>query len=246
MKNGKPLISVVIPAYNEEKHLPLCLSAFKKQTFKNFELIVVDNNSTDKTAEIARSFGAKVVREKTKGIIPAREKGYREAQCEIIARTDADTIVSSNWLETIYETFTEKPRAVALMGTLHSPYRLIPHKVFRGITFFCFVALGKIVAGHVLLLGPNMALKKSAWAKIKPHYDDKLVHEDIDLAFHLAQLGEIIYVPHLTVTFSPRRIHENFLRGLYQYAGEYPLRYLRTIAIHKPKLKHLVGKKFNQ
>ncbi len=245
MKNGQPLISVVIPAYNEERHLPNCLAAFKKQTFKNFELIVVNNNSTDRTVEIARSFGAKVIHEPIQGITHARERGYREALSEIIARTDADTIVPPEWLEIIYETFTAKPKVVALMGTLHSPYKRIPHKVFRGITFFCFVGLGKLLAGHVLLLGPNMALRKSAWEKVKPHLDDKLVHEDIDLACHLAQLGEILYVPHLPVIFSPRRIHENLLRGVFQYAGEYPIRFFRTIFLHKPQFKHFFDKKSN-
>ena len=67
MKNGSPAISVVIPAFNEEKYLPACLEALKKQTFKNYELIVVDNNSTDKTAQIAKKFGARVVKEKKQG-----------------------------------------------------------------------------------------------------------------------------------------------------------------------------------
>lgn len=90
----RPAVSVVIPAYNEERYLAACLTSLQKQTLKNFETIVVDNNSTDKTAEIARRFGAKVVKELKQGIIPARERGFREAKAEIIARTDADTIVA--------------------------------------------------------------------------------------------------------------------------------------------------------
>jgi len=91
MKNGPPIISVIIPAANEEKTLPFCLASLKKQTFSNFEVIVIDNNSTDKTAAVAQKFGAKVVSEKKQGIIYARERGFQEAKGEIIARTDADT-----------------------------------------------------------------------------------------------------------------------------------------------------------
>ena len=63
MRSSNPLVSVVIPAYNEEKYLPACLEALSRQTFRDFEVVVVDNNSTDRTAEIARSLGARVVHE---------------------------------------------------------------------------------------------------------------------------------------------------------------------------------------
>lgn len=244
MPTGNPLISVVIPAYNEEKYLPACLSAFRKQTFKDFELIVVDNNSTDKTVEIARSFGARVIHELQQGMIPARERGYREARCDIIARTDADTTVPPDWLDIVYNTFKTHPHAVALMGTLHSPYKKVPHWVFKHYTTFWFVTLGKLLSGHTLLIGPNMALRKSAWEKVKVHMDDKLVHEDIDLACHLAEIGEILFVPHLPVPISLRRIHEDPLRGTTKYIGEYPIRYFRTILLHNPRFKYLVSKKF--
>ena len=68
-KKQKPVISVIVPAYNEEKFLPQCLEALKNQSFNlPYEIIVVDNNSTDLTGEIARNAGVKVVLEKRKGV----------------------------------------------------------------------------------------------------------------------------------------------------------------------------------
>ena len=101
----KIAISVVIPAHNEEKYIGKCLNSIRKQTFKDYELIVVDNNSTDDTSKIAARYGARVIKETKQGITPARERGFKEAKAEIIARTDADAIVSPNWLKTINHTF---------------------------------------------------------------------------------------------------------------------------------------------
>ena len=82
-----PFISVVIPAYDEEKYLPRSLASLDSQTYPRprFEVIVVDNASTDRTAEIARAHGARVVREERKGVGRARQSGAEAAQGEIIA-----------------------------------------------------------------------------------------------------------------------------------------------------------------
>jgi len=90
----RPIISIIVPAYNEEKYLPKCLWALTHQDFKlPYEIIVVDNNSADKTKKIAKKFGARVVFEKKKGLLKARDKGIKSARAELIAITDADTLV---------------------------------------------------------------------------------------------------------------------------------------------------------
>jgi len=231
MKN--PLISVVIPAFNEEKYLPHCLESIRNQTFKDYELIVVDNNSTDKTASIAKKFGARVVLESKQGMIPARERGFHEAKAEIIARTDADTIVLPNWLKIIYSTFQKNPKVVAMTGPWLSPTRKIPHRILSEYTYLISVKLGKLLSGHIYLLGPNMALRKSAWKKIKVNTNDKQVHEDIDLSCHIAKVGKIIYNKNLKVIFSLRRVTENPTKGLSRYIGEYPFRYVKTLYYNK-------------
>jgi glycosyltransferase involved in cell wall biosynthesis len=82
----KPIISVIVPAYNEEKCLPKCLEALKKQTFqKPFEVIVVDNCSTDKTTEIAGAFNVRIVSENRKGQVFAKNSGVHAAQAPIVA-----------------------------------------------------------------------------------------------------------------------------------------------------------------
>src|SRR5437764_1091468 len=113
-----PKISVVIPAFNEEAYIGKCLDAIQRQTFQDFEIIVVDNNCTDKTAEIAKKYNAQVVQETTQGLTYAREKGFSVARSEIIARTDADSTPDPTWLQIIYDTFTNNPDVVAITGML--------------------------------------------------------------------------------------------------------------------------------
>ncbi len=241
MNGQKPKISVVVPAYNEERYLPRCLESLNNQTFRDFEVVVVDNNSRDKTAAIAESFGARVVKEPKQGMIHARERGFAEARANIIARTDADTVVAPNWLEVIDTTFKEHPKAVALCGSLLSPTERIPDSVFFDYSEFFFKRMGNVLAGHTLLLGPNMAIRKAAWEKVRVHTNDKQVHEDIDLACHLIEQGTILFVPEMQVVFSFRRLEKRVVAGAVEYLFEYPTRYFRTIFLHHPILKN--GKK---
>src|SRR5688572_27853971 len=113
-----PFMSVVIPAYNEEHYLSGCLESLQKQTYRRdrFEIVLADNNSKDKTAEIGRKYGAKVIKVRKQGHVFALRAGIESAKGEIVAATDADTIVSPNWLELIEKVFRDK-EVVAVTGS---------------------------------------------------------------------------------------------------------------------------------
>lgn len=94
MDNGAmlPLISVIIPTYNRAKYLRQCIESALSQDYPNLEVIVVDNGSTDNTAEILTSFGNKIkcLKEEKRGASAARNKGLRAARGEFIALLDSD------------------------------------------------------------------------------------------------------------------------------------------------------------
>ncbi len=99
MKNSK--VSVIIPIHNSEKTIKQCLTSVLNQTYKNYETIVVDNNSTDNSKSIINSFQnknkeIKYFFEKRIGRGFARNKGLKEAKGEIIIMTDSDCIVPQN------------------------------------------------------------------------------------------------------------------------------------------------------
>lgn len=233
MKN--PAISVVIPCYNEERYLPACLESLKRQTFPDCEIIVIDNNCTDKTADIARSYGVSVVREKVQGMIPARERGFRAAKGQIIARTDADTEVSPTWLADIHDAFIRNPEAVALCCSLTFPqlpsllarfFQYVLHPVYCRLSLWAY--------GHYPLIGNNNAIRKAARDQITVHFNERLVHEDLDLACHLNEVGTILYCPQIVVSYSMRRWKRRFFYTVW----EYTVRYVQTLLMHNHKYLH--------
>src|SRR3990167_8238578 len=111
-------ISVVIPVHNEENYIAACIKNLLNQTRLPDEIIVVNNNSTDKTVQIVKQFEqVKLIHEKKQGITPARNAGYSAASGDIIARTDADSQPPRGWIRRIEQTFTKEP-IDALTGPL--------------------------------------------------------------------------------------------------------------------------------
>ena len=92
------MISIIIPTLNEEKCLPKLLKCIKEQTYKYYEIIVADADSKDKTKQIARKFGCKVVKS---GGLPAvgRNNGAKAAKGGILLFLDADSLIENNFLE---------------------------------------------------------------------------------------------------------------------------------------------------
>jgi len=104
---GKKKISVIIPAYNEEKHIENLLSDLKRQTYKNFEAIVIDDCSTDRTVEIAKKFGIKILASGKHNLSHSRNLGIKASKGDIIVNLDADFRVNKKFLEEIEKTFKD-------------------------------------------------------------------------------------------------------------------------------------------
>lgn len=238
-------VSVVIPIYNEEKYLTACLDSLMRQNEKADEIIIVDNNSTDNSVKIAKKYPIKIVHERIQGITHARNKGFNEAQYEIIARTDADTILPANWIKRIKKAFLDD-KTVAISGP--ASFYDLPTIASQTKTTFLKVikSYNKIVKKllkHDCLYGPNCALRKRAWNQIKYSVcmNDKQVHEDLDLAIHLAPLGKIKFIGTLTVSTSVRRWKKPEAYIEYLYRGLKSIRRHRQLAVRR-RSKEIVKK----
>ena len=95
---NEPLVSIVIPTYNSEKTLPLCLESVKRQTYRNIEVIIVDSYSRDKTIEIAKKYSVRIIQTHG-GLLWARYLGHLYAKGEIELLLDSDQILSSTAIE---------------------------------------------------------------------------------------------------------------------------------------------------
>lgn len=100
-------ISIVVPTRNEKDNLERLLKSVKKNSFEDYEIIVVDGGSTDGTRDIARSYGAKVIEGPQEGPSTARDIGWREAKGDIIHFSDADWYLEENALEQMDKFFRE-------------------------------------------------------------------------------------------------------------------------------------------
>lgn len=218
-------ISIVVPAFNEEKYIGKCLKSIINQKVPADEIIVIDNNSTDKTKLIAEKLRIKVIGEEKQGMIHARNKGFESAKYEIIARCDADCIVPEDWVKKILENFKNKNIA-ALSGPIifHDSFL---KSVSIHPSHLYLESLRILSKGNRYLVGPNMAITKDIWKKVKTivNLDDSKIHEDIDLSLNIIKLrGKIGYDKTLIVESSSRRMTQNPKSFFF----EYPKRLIKT------------------
>ena len=196
--NNKPLtLSIVIPAYNEERHIKKCLDSIKNQTVMPDEVILVDNNCTDKTVELACKFDfVTVVKESKQGIANARNKGFSVASGDILGRIDVDTNLFPNWVEVVKESFNDESiSAVTGLGFTTTTPTIKGKHIFASFMTTIWSRMYFWIASAVMritvLWGANMAIRSSAWQLIEDKVcsDDVEVHEDQDISLVLAGHG---------------------------------------------------------
>ena len=127
-------LSIIIPTYNRSHYLEICLKSLFKQTLeaKFFEVIVVDNGSTDKTKEVITGLSKKNKKSQIKyiyepipGLLSGRHRGLKEAKGKILVFCDDDIIASPNCLKAIYQAF-KNPKVNILVGRYLPRYEITP------------------------------------------------------------------------------------------------------------------------
>jgi glycosyltransferase involved in cell wall biosynthesis len=206
-------VSIVIPAHNEESYLRETLQAACAQDFPDFEVIVVDNASSDRTAEIARSFPVKVVREERKGILFARERGRKEAEGDLIAQLDADSRPPPSWLKRGAAYFQD-PDVVAVSGFYDFydagiPFRCASYLVQGIVLRLAHVIVPRLFQRGTHMVGGNAFIRARALERIGGYDTAILFHgEDTDTACRLKEAGgKILYRNDILIHSSARRYH---------------------------------------
>ncbi len=205
--------SVVIPAYNEADFIGDCLRSLARQDFGGgYEVIVVDNKSTDDTAEIARSYGVTVVREEHPGICRARQRGTHAAVGEIVVSTDADTRFDSAWLSRIDEAFKADASLVAVAGPcryLDGPWwgRTYARALFEVVNL-----VSRPTGRALYVTATNIAFRKSAWTG----YDQTATQggDELDLLHQLRASGKVTFDPANPTFTSARRLNQGLAYNL--------------------------------
>jgi glycosyltransferase involved in cell wall biosynthesis len=203
------MLSIIIPTLNEEKYLPSLLDSIKNQSFKNYEIIVSDAGSKDKTREIAKRYGAKIV----DGGLPAkgRNEGAKVARGDLLLFLDADVLLSEKFLEKSLKEFKEKKLKVA--SFLIAPQR--KSKILK-ILFFLFYNLPWLFFEKIFPHGAMAILvEKEIFQKVGGFDETLKVAEDHHFIQKAAKLGKFALIRSTKILISTRRFEKEGWVKLY-------------------------------
>lgn len=213
-QQGAVRFTVVVPAFNEAAYIGRTLDSLARQDFTGgVEVIVVDNNSTDGTAEIARSYGALVLIERRPGVCWARQLGTAAASGELVLSTDADTVHPTDWLSRIDAQFRANEGCVAVAGPCRFAAAPMWARLYP-IALFGLVGLVFGLTTRVLYAtATNIAFRRSAFTG----YDTTLTQggDELGLLRRLRRQGPIIFDRTNVVTTSARRLRRGLLYNLF-------------------------------
>jgi cellulose synthase/poly-beta-1,6-N-acetylglucosamine synthase-like glycosyltransferase len=196
------ILTVVVPVFNEQELIAGCLDSLLNQTLdkEKYEIIVIDNNSTDLTAKIALEKGVRVEKEFRKGYVHAIRKGIEVSQTEFIAFTDADCRVPPNWTAKILSNFEGATEYIAVGGKL-AFYDMHPilDKTFQAVLYF-----------NQALPGNNMAVRREAVTQIGGIDPEVNLTVDYWLTLKLRKVGKLKVDKTMMVQTSGRRFKSSF------------------------------------
>ncbi|WP_258723305.1 glycosyltransferase family A protein [Cellulomonas sp. NS3] len=203
-------LSVVIPVKDDAVALRACLTHLDRQTRPAWEVVVVDNGSTDDSAAVAVAHGARVVPESAPGIPAAAAAGYDAARGDVIVRCDADTLVPPDWLASVARHFEDDPALDAVTGT--GTFYDVPRwraTVVGWLYLRTYYAAMHAAMAHPPLWGSNMALRRTSWVAVRERVNraDPESHDDVDLSFALGPGARLRYDRRLRVRVSGRSLH---------------------------------------
>jgi glycosyltransferase involved in cell wall biosynthesis len=182
-------VSIVIPTFNEEVHLPRCLDSINHLDFPagQIEVIVIDNGSTDRTREIAVQWGAVLLRDDNLNVSGLRNMGARHARGPVLAFLDADCMVAKDWLQRAAKYFTDDK--VAVWG---APPRLPQNPTWVQETWFLIRKKERDVQKVDWLESMNCFIRRSLFLKIGGFDESLVTCEDVDICYRAARHGEIL------------------------------------------------------
>jgi glycosyltransferase involved in cell wall biosynthesis len=229
--------SVVIPCLNEASYVADAITSLQNQDFPGpYEIVVVDNNCTDDTAEIARGLGVRVISEPTPGVCNARQAGTVASIGEIVVSADADTTYATDWLSKIERGFRDSEDVVAVVGPCR--YQDGPRwgRVFARSLFGTVHLIYRATGRTYYVSATNIAFRRDGWTG----YDTRLTQggDELDLLRRMRREGRVVY-DHSNPTYTSGR---RFTRGfLYNVVVCLFVFYLSAYAVNRVTGRRLIG-----
>ncbi|KTS91730.1 glycosyl transferase [Microbacterium testaceum] len=242
-----PSVSIIVPAFNEEAVIAQCLEAIVRQTVPATEVLVVDNRSTDGTRAVVERFiaehpgsGIRLLRQdERQGLVPTRNLGMDAATGDVLGRIDADTAIKPDWVAQVSRVFAsgEVDAASGPVEYYDLPLRAIGQQIddaFRRLQV-------RLAGDFVFLFGSNMAVRADAWHDVREHLcddEEDIMHEDLDIAVHLALASRRIgYFSNMVAGIGARRLDDrprDFRRYIDRFENTYSAHGIRDVRLRAP------------
>ncbi|MBP3790650.1 MAG: glycosyltransferase [Methanobrevibacter sp.] len=209
------ILSIIIPTYNEEEYLPKLLDSIKSQSFDDYEIIVADANSTDKTREIAESYGCIVVDGGLPGV--GRNNGARVAKGEYLLFLDSDLVLTDDYLRNVIYEFRMEHLGIAITQMLPLSDKTTD-KLFHDFANYFMIGVEKIKPHGAGCYG--MIAKRSLHEELGGFDESLTFGEDTDYIERLAQKERFRVIRNAKIGVSTRRLEEEGLVTLIRQYGK--------------------------
>jgi len=198
-------LSIIIPVYNDRDNLARCLDALEKSRFRDYQLIVVDDGSTDGSGEVAKSRADHFIRlDRNMGQSGARNHGVRHANADLLFFLDADIMVEVDTLDQILGEFAANPGISALFCSYQSdtpPRNFVSQ--FKNLQHHFTHKSGRREAAT--FCGGYGAIRRDVFLDIGGFEEDMRFMEDVQLGYRLSQAGHrILLCPAIQLTHNKK------------------------------------------
>ena len=212
-------VSFIIPTLNEEKYIESCLKSIRSQkTSLDFEIILSDSKSTDKTVEVAEKYVDKVIVPKRKGIATGRNMGAKAAKGKSLLFVDADTSIPPNYANVVHHVLLNEEIAGVCCAFKFDSNDLFPKTVEKVTNNYLLI---KGFQSNSPFLGFDGSCRASTFKKVGG-FPDKLL-EDRAFGLKLEKVGKVVYLPEPVVITSSRRLEQQGPLGSINYYADLQL-----------------------
>lgn len=234
-----PMISVIIPAFNEEKVIKRCIDSVLRSQYPNFEVIVSDDGSTDKTARIVKTWikvhsKGKMITLVSDGVNRGRggalNQALKKANGTLIMALDADCTIQKDTLQNAAEHF--KDRQVAALA---ANVKIMPHlsvlgllQQFEWVTSFRSKKFNSLVNAEYIIGGAGATYRKSVLTALHG-FDETMLTEDIDMSLRIASKGNKAYHLRYASDVIVMTEHVPSYRGLFRQRFRWKLGSLQAL-----------------
>ncbi len=198
------MLSIIIPTHNEENYLPKLLDSIKKQTYKNYEIIVADGNSEDKTRHIGKKYGCKIVQDGGLGPGIGRNIGVKAAKGDILLFLDADSIIGCDYLKKSLDAFEKRELDIAGSYIYPSTRRIVDWVFLGTFNFWCFIS--QLFYPHAC--GTGIFCRKRLHNRVLGFDETIKTAEDMDYVNRCSKYGKFRLLRNSKIIYSMRR-YEN-------------------------------------